>query len=88
MISRAVFFKLVQQQFHSSHHELFFIEQIFASIMKDSERNHADRRVVKLTLTKNGEKTAMAHHERRAKALTQLMELLTPEEQESLILIL
>ncbi len=64
------------------------IDKLVGKGLVKRERNHGDRRVVKVKLTIKGEKIAMSHQEQKAEIIKRLMELLSPEESNSLISIL
>lgn len=46
------------------------------------------RRLVKLMLTKKGNEIAISHQKRKMEIVKQILKLLSPKDQESLILIL
>ncbi len=64
------------------------VDKLVEKELVKRERNHGDRRVVKVKLTIKGEKIAMSHQEQKAEIIKRLMELLSPEERNSLISIL
>lgn len=52
------------------------------------ERNHGDRRVIRLYLTERGRKTVMAYQDRRANFFREMMSALTKAEQDAFISVL
>ncbi len=49
------------------------------------ERNHGDRRVVKVLLTQKGERAALDHLEKKKEAINKMMSVLSVKEQEDFI---
>ncbi|ODS38468.1 MAG: hypothetical protein A7316_07885 [Candidatus Altiarchaeales archaeon WOR_SM1_86-2] len=64
------------------------IDKLVEKGLVGRERNHGDRRVVKVKLTEKGEKIAVSFQRQKAGIIKQVMGLLSQEEQENFILIL
>lgn len=52
------------------------------------ERNHGDRRIVKVSLSKRGKEIVSAYQEQKKKTFKKMVEVLTESEQKSFLLVL
>ncbi|MFX0138372.1 MAG: MarR family winged helix-turn-helix transcriptional regulator [Candidatus Hodarchaeota archaeon] len=64
------------------------VDKIVEQDLAKRERNSGDRRVVKVKLTEKGKKIALDLNKQSQNWAKMLLSLLTPEEQDSIILIL
>ena len=64
------------------------IDRLIEKKLVARERNHADRRVVKVFLSKEGEKIVSSYQEQKKIYFKKMIEVLTESEQESFVLIL
>ena len=64
------------------------IDKLVEKELVSRERNHGDRRVVKVVLTAKGEEIAISFQKQKEEMVKRIMELLSPEEQETFISIL
>jgi len=64
------------------------IDKLLEKRLVKRERNHMDRRVVKVKLTAKGEKTAKSFQKQKKQIIRQVLDSLSTEEQENLISIL
>ena len=64
------------------------IDKLVEKELVNRERNHGDRRVVKVVLTAKGEEIAISFQKQKTEMVKRIMELLSPEEQETFISIL
>ena len=64
------------------------IDRLIKKKLVVRERNHGDRRVVKVFLSKEGEKIISSYQEQKKIYFKKMIEFLTEDEQESFILVL
>lgn len=64
------------------------IDRLIEKKLVTRERNHGDRRVVKVSLTKKGEKTVFDYQKQKKEVIEKMMNMLSVKEQEDFILIL
>jgi len=64
------------------------VDKLVEKNLVERRRNHDDRRVVKLILTKKGNEAAISHQNKKMEIVKQTLKLLSSEDQESLISIL
>ncbi len=64
------------------------IDRLIEKKLVIRERDHNDRRIVKVLLSKKGDKIISSYHEQERKSLKKMIEFLTESEQESFVLIL
>lgn len=64
------------------------IDRLIEKKLVARERNHGDRRVVKVFLSKEGEKIVSSYQEQKKISFKKMIEVLTEDEQESFVLVL
>ncbi len=64
------------------------IDRLIKKKLVVRERNHGDRRVVKVFLSKEGEKIILSYQEQKKIYFKKMIEVLTEDEQESFVLVL
>jgi len=64
------------------------VDRMIEKKLVKRERNHGDRRIVRVALTEKGKKIALAYQKQRKEALEKMLNVLSPQEQQSFILIL
>jgi len=64
------------------------IDRLIEKKLVIRERNHGDRRVVKVSLSKEGKKIVSKHQEQKIKSFKKMIEVLTENEQETFVSIL
>lgn len=64
------------------------VDRLFEKGLVSRERNHGDRRIVRVKLTKKGEQKAKGYQEQMKKAFEKMLASLTQKEQQMLILIM
>lgn len=64
------------------------IDRLIEKKLVNRERNHGDRRVVKVSLSKRGKEIVSAYQEQKKKSFKKMIEVLTESEQEIFVLVL
>jgi DNA-binding MarR family transcriptional regulator len=64
------------------------IDRLIKKKLVNRERNHGDRRIVKVSLSKRGKEIVSAYQEQKKKTFKKMIEVLTESEQESFLLVL
>jgi DNA-binding MarR family transcriptional regulator len=64
------------------------IDRLIEKKLVKRERNHGDRRVVRVLLTDKGRKTNEAYQDQKKEIFGMILDVLDPREQEELIMIL
>ena len=64
------------------------IDRLIEKKLVVRERNHGDRRVVKVLLSKEGKKILSSYQEQKTISFKKMIEFLTEDEQESFVLVL
>ncbi len=61
------------------------VDRLIDKKLVKREKNHGDRRVVKIALTAKGAKAALAHQKQKKETFKKMMNVLTREEQEDFL---
>ena len=64
------------------------VDRLIKKKLVNRERNHGDRRVVKVSLSKRGKEIVSAYQEQKKKTFRKMIEVLTESEQVSFLAVL